>query len=98
MFWHKKEKEVRNISDEKKDQEALKRPKLRKHAEVQGVYDKDNYQPLIRASICNGEQVAGFCERRTGKFTDIMLIRNQKDLDRFLKEYGVEAGEIRKEY
>ena len=30
-------------------------------------YDKENKKPMIKASICNGEQVAGFKDIRTGK-------------------------------
>lgn len=30
-------------------------------------YDKENKQPVIKASICNGEQVAGFKDFHTGK-------------------------------
>lgn len=31
------------------------------------TYDKDNKKPIIKASICNGEQVAGFKDIHTGK-------------------------------
>jgi hypothetical protein len=31
-------------------------------------YDKENQKPVIRASICNGEQVAGFRDIHTGEF------------------------------
>ena len=34
-----------------------------------------------RASICNGEQVAGFKDIHTGKIEEVMLIKNQADLD-----------------
>ena len=30
-------------------------------------YDKQNKKPVIKASICNGEQVAGFKDIHTGK-------------------------------
>ena len=59
-------------------------------------YDKENLKPVIRASICNGEQVAGFKDMHTGKFTDIMLIRNEKDLEAFKEQYGV--TELTKEF
>lgn len=61
-------------------------------------YDKDNQKPVIRASICNGEQVAGFKDLRTGKFSEIMLIRNSKDLDEFLEKYDISPEEVTKEY
>ena len=46
-------------------------------------YDRENQKPVIRSSICNGERVAGFRDKNTGKFTEIMLIRDNKDMDRF---------------
>ncbi len=52
-------------------------------------YDRSTQKPVIRCSICTGEQVAGFKDIHTGKFTDIMLIRNEKDLQDFKEMYGV---------
>ena len=59
-------------------------------------YDPAHYRAVIRCSICTGEQVAGFKENATGKFHEIMLIRNAADLDEFKKNFGVD--EITKEY
>lgn len=59
-------------------------------------YDKENQKPVLKCSICNGEQVAGFKNLHTGKFEEVMLIRNEKDLETFRNAYGV--GEIEKEY
>lgn len=61
-------------------------------------YDKENQSPVIRASICNGEQVVGFEDRRTGGFTEIMLIQNDRDLREFAELYGISASEIKKKY
>jgi hypothetical protein len=59
-------------------------------------YDRENLRPIIRVSICTGEQVAGFKNKKTGQFTEVMLIQKEKDLEEFKKRYGVE--EIKKEY
>ncbi len=59
-------------------------------------YDRDRYQPMIRQSICTGEQVGGLKDKRTGRFEESMLIRNDVDLERFKQMYGIE--EIVKEY
>jgi hypothetical protein len=59
-------------------------------------YDKENQQPVLRCSICTGEQVAGFKNLKTGKFEDVMLIQTEKDLRVFQEMYGI--SEIRKEY
>ena len=37
-------------------------------------YDKTTMTPVIHASICTGEQVAGFKNKETGKFEEVMLI------------------------
>ena len=61
-------------------------------------YDKDTLKPVIRSSICNGEKVAGFHNIKTGKFEEIMLIRDNKDIDEFLTTYDISVAEIRKEW
>ena len=40
---------------------------LFKKKKAQQSYDKKNKKPVIKASICNGEQVAGFKDIHTGK-------------------------------
>ena len=67
----------------------------KKHKQ-QIIYDKTGKQPVLKCSICNGEQVAGFKDLATGKFEEIMLIKSEKDLDEFKALYDVE--EITKEY
>lgn len=59
-------------------------------------YDKEICKPVLKCSICNGEQVAGFKNLQTGKFEEIMLIRGEADLRTFKERYGV--SEIAKEY
>lgn len=59
-------------------------------------YDKETHKPVLKCSICNGEQVAGFKNLQTGKFDEIMLIRSESDLQEFKERYGV--SEISKEY
>lgn len=59
-------------------------------------YDKEHQRPVLKCSICNGEQVAGFKDIRTGRFEEVMLIRNARDLERFQKTYDI--AEIEKEY
>ena len=56
-------------------------------------FDRELYEPVVRSSICTGERVAGFRDRRTGQFREVMLIRSERDLDAFRREYAVE-GEI----
>ena len=41
---------------------------------VTKTYDKKNKKPVIKASICNGEQVAGFKDIHTGKIEEVMPV------------------------
>lgn len=59
-------------------------------------YDRENLRPVLKCSICNGEQVAGFKNLHTGKFEEIALICSQKELHEFMETYGI--SKIEKEY
>lgn len=54
-------------------------------------YDRENLRPVIRCSICTGEEVAGFRNLHTGKFTDDRLLRSDRDLQDFMEQYGLET-------
>ena len=60
------------------------------------TYDREHQKPVLKCSICNGEQVAGFKDLRTGKFQEVMLIRNDRDLRKFMAMYDITLME--KEY
>lgn len=60
-------------------------------------YDPATQKPVLRCSICTGEKTAGFKDLRTGRFEEIMLIRTEKDLEQFRREYKI-SGEIEKIY
>lgn len=59
-------------------------------------FDKENYKPVLKCSICTGEQVAGFKNIHSGKFEEVMLIRNEKELDAFKQLYDIK--DIVREY
>lgn len=61
-------------------------------------FDREKHKPVIRASICTGEQVAGFKDLSTGRFTEIMLIRNNEDIEEFTGKYHITREEITREY
>ena len=71
--------------------------RLFKKKMVQRSYDMENKKPVIKASICNGEQVAGFKDIHTGKIEEVMLIKSPQDLEEFKAVYGI-TEEIAKEY
>lgn len=63
---------------------------------IKKEYDRENQRPVLKCSICNGEQVAGFKNIHTGEFQEIALIQNKKDLDEFMEMYEIDR--IEKEY
>ena len=68
--------------------------KLKKNGDHGVVYDRTGKRPVIRASICTGEKVAGFRDEKTGQIEELMLITGEKDLEEFLETYGVKREEI----
>lgn len=61
-------------------------------------YDREKKEPVIRSSICTGEKVAGFKDKETGRFEDILLLKTEQDLDGFCEIYGVEKKELKTIY
>ena len=70
---------------------------LFKKKSVVQSYDKENKKPVIKASICNGEQVAGFKDIHTGKIDEVMLTKRPADIEYFKAMYEIDE-EIAKEY
>lgn len=56
----------------------------------------ETHYAVIRSSICTGEKVAGFKDKKSGKFREAMLIRSQKDIEEFKRKYKVDN--IKTEY
>ena len=52
----------------------------------------------MRTSICMGEAVVGFVNRKTGKFQEYDLARSQGDVDAFCARVGVEADDLKQIY
>ena len=68
----------------------------KKEVKPEVEYDPDTMIPVIRSSICTGEKVAGFKNKKDGHFTEVMLIRSPQDEERFKSIYGIEK--IKTEY
>ena len=62
------------------------------------TFDRETLKPVIRSSICTGEQVAGFQNIHTGKFSEVMLIRTDSDLEEFLETYDISAADVETKY
>ena len=61
-------------------------------------FDPAKQQPAVRRSICTGEMTLGFVDRKTGKFLDYALARDQKELERFCAATGVTPEKLRTIY
>ena len=59
-------------------------------------FDPLTQVPVIKSSVCTGEKVAGFKDIRSGRFTDVSLIRSDADLAAFKAAYGID--EVKTEY
>ena len=59
-------------------------------------YDPQTQIPILKCSICNGEQVAGFKDIQTGKFHEEEMIQNQEQLQLFMQRCRIDH--IDKEY
>jgi hypothetical protein len=59
-------------------------------------FDPETQYAVIRSSICTGEKVAGFKNKKDGHFTEVMVIRSSEDERRFKAIYGLET--VRTEY
>lgn len=68
--------------------------KRRKKREVLN-YNIEKFSPAIKASICTGEKVAGFVDKKTGGFEEVMLIRTEEDLEEFKRLYNIEEELIK---
>ena len=55
-------------------------------------YDRETLRPVIRCSICTGEEVAGFRNLQTGKFTEVQLLTCPRDLQDFMDWYGLDQA------
>jgi hypothetical protein len=58
------------------------------------LFPPEQFEPVIRSSICTGERTACMRDRQSGKVHEIMLIRTSQDLAAFAKQYGVDTDDI----
>ena len=58
-------------------------------------FDPATQTAVIRSSICTGEKVAGFKNRKDGHFTEVMLIRNAEDEKYFRETYGIDTVKVK---
>ena len=78
------------------NQDFGKKPYYERYLDEDIPFDSDKQIAVIRGSICTGEQVAGFKNKEDGHFTEVMLIREANDLEKFKEIYKI--TDIKKEY
>ena len=70
----------------------------RKNKKVHELNDLLKGRPALRVSICTGEKTAGFIDNETGRFHDLYLITDQRELEAFCRKAGTTPEEIEKVY
>ena len=61
-------------------------------------FPAEDYEPVIRSSICTGEKVACMRERSSGKLIELMLLRDHGDFELFCRRYGVQPEDVKTVY
>ncbi len=62
------------------------------------AFSLEEYEPVIRSSICTGERVACMRNRDSGRLREIMLIRTDADLAAFCEAYGLRPEQVKTVY
>ena len=57
-------------------------------------FDPETQYAVVRSSICTGEKVAGFKDKRDGRFTEVMLIRSPDDIRDFKDRYNLDDVKV----
>ena len=79
----------------------MRLPKIRPTRQERELKDSIRVDPelqyaVIRSSICTGEKTAGFKNKKSGHFTEVMVIRTPDDERRFKEIYNLDT--VRTEY
>ena len=61
-------------------------------------FSAEDFEPVIRASICTGEKVACMRDKASGKLHEIMVIRTEADRAAFCRCYGLSPEQIKTVY
>lgn len=61
-------------------------------------FPEGDYEPVLRCSICNGEQILCARERSTGELHELMLVASPRELEEFCKENSLQSESITKIY
>ena len=70
----------------------------KKAEEIKFPYDPALHEPVIRASICTGEKVAGFRDRKGGTLHEVSVVNDYSVFRKFLKTYGLREEDVKTIY
>ena len=62
------------------------------------VFPEGDLEPVLRCSICTGEQVLCARDRQTGELHELMLIKRPDDLAGFCEANGLREADVRRIY
>lgn len=77
-------------------QDSAKIPHYERDMRERIGFDPQTQYAVIRSSICTGEKVAGFKNKKNGQFTEVMVIRTPADEERFRRIFELES--VKTEY
>lgn len=60
--------------------------------------DPVSFEPVLRCSICSGEQTLCVRDRESGHVHELMLIRSGSELEEICDANGIDPDSIRKIY
>jgi len=78
----------------KKIKQNTKKQDFKIHSIDTLQFDPDIQYAVIRSSICTGEKVAGFKNKKDGHFTEVMLIRSKEDEKYFKEHFHLESVKV----
>ena len=55
-------------------------------------------EPVLRCSICTGEQTLGYMDAESGQMKELMLIRNPGELAEVCHANGIDPESVRRIY
>ena len=56
-------------------------------------YDPLTHKAILKCNTCNRDKVFGFKDVRTGEFFEIAMIKNDLELESYMKEFGIDHVE-----
>ena len=57
-----------------------------------------DFEPVLRCSICTGEQVLCAKNKATGELHELMLVKRPEDVSGFASANGISVSDIQKIY